>query len=401
MWKTLPSTRRVIVAAALWSLMSFATPLARGQGDPAAQSPQLGAATQQADSETLEVIITGVDGIVQVRTADDQPWQPAVRGMKLNEGAEFRTGPRSAVRFMIPPDQIITLDRLGTVKVLQAIREKGRVKTDLGMKYGRTRYDIEAAGIDHSSTIRSPAATLSIRGTRVSLYDQAPFGPEVRSLTGRAVYTDRQRRKQVAFGKNKPTAVAARQGNAAATANSKTVSDPQSAFAARTPEEELLLLSLKAYGGNDFKDLGVLEFLDLARRGEFSGSVIGSLPIGEELAFRLSWTGSPFANVDLTVISPKGEVLSAANPEVASTGVHGGDNAAGSNGIGQEAATWVVSFPPGNYTVKADLKTGEMANIRLFTVQDQLGRGDLISDLSGSLTSSSPNFTTQIRAPKP
>ena len=66
--------------------------------------------------------------------------------MVVSENAEFRTGPRSAVRFTIPPDQTVTLDRLGTVKVLEAINNNGKLTTNLGMKYGRTRYDIEAAG---------------------------------------------------------------------------------------------------------------------------------------------------------------------------------------------------------------------------------------------------------------
>ena len=87
----------------------------------------------------LKAKITGVEGKVQVRVSEDQPWQKAAVGIEVGENAEFRTGPRSAVRFVIPTDQTITLDRLGTVKVLTAINEGGRLKTDLGMKYGRTR----------------------------------------------------------------------------------------------------------------------------------------------------------------------------------------------------------------------------------------------------------------------
>src|SRR5437588_10982762 len=93
----------------------------------------------------LTATITAIEGIVQVRQSEDAPWQKATVGMKLGEGAEFRTGPRSAVRFEIPPDQIVTLDRLGTVKLIEAIQRSDSVKTDLGMKYGRVRYDVEAA----------------------------------------------------------------------------------------------------------------------------------------------------------------------------------------------------------------------------------------------------------------
>src|SRR3954467_6740611 len=129
--------------------------------------------------------ITRAEGIVQVRQSEDAPWQKATVGMKLGEGAEFRTGPRSAVRFEIPPDQTITLDRLGTVKLIEAIQRTDSVKTDLGMKYGRVRYDVEAAGLAHDSTIHSPGSALAVRGTQVSYTDQPPFAPEATSLIGR------------------------------------------------------------------------------------------------------------------------------------------------------------------------------------------------------------------------
>src|SRR5438874_5387848 len=102
-------------------------------------TPASAPATAAAPGESLKVTVTGVQGNVQVRAAEDQPWQLAKVGMVLGEQAEFRTGPRSAVRFTIPPDQTITLDRLGTVKVVAAIQQGGKIKTNLGMKYGRTR----------------------------------------------------------------------------------------------------------------------------------------------------------------------------------------------------------------------------------------------------------------------
>src|SRR5437764_542170 len=149
--------------------------------------------TRPAAATVLTATITGVEGIVQVRQNEDAPWQKAAVGMKVSEGAEFRTGPRSAVRFEIPPDQTITLDRLGTVKLIEAIQKQQTVKTDLGMKYGRVRYDVEAAGLADDSNIHSPGSALAVRGTRVSLYDQPPFAPQATSLTGRAAFRNARR----------------------------------------------------------------------------------------------------------------------------------------------------------------------------------------------------------------
>ena len=93
----------------------------------------------------LKVTIVALQGIVQARASSDQKWEKAAEGLELSEGAELRTGPRSAVKFMIGDDQTVSLDRLGTIQILRASFESGKVFTDLGMKYGRTRYDIESA----------------------------------------------------------------------------------------------------------------------------------------------------------------------------------------------------------------------------------------------------------------
>src|SRR6185436_10476867 len=142
----------------------------------------------------------------------------ATVGMVVDQNAEFRTGVKSAVRFAIPPDQTITLDRLGTVKLLQAINDNGKIKTNIGMRYGRTRYDIEEAGREHESTISSPSSTLAVRGTKFSLTDTPPFPPQAVSLTGRVQFVEG--RKRVAFGKRGQgkTVVNGNENSAAATA---------------------------------------------------------------------------------------------------------------------------------------------------------------------------------------
>ena len=162
----------------------------------------------------LRAFITGVEGMVQVRMDEGAAWQKATVGMELGGGAEFRTGPRSAVRFEIPPDQVITLDRLGTCKLVDAVRVGKVVKTDLGMKYGRVRYDIEAAGQTYDAKIHSPGAALAVRGTRFSLYNQPPYNVEAVSLTG-AVELRNARRQRIAFGGRRRAAVSGEQTSAA------------------------------------------------------------------------------------------------------------------------------------------------------------------------------------------
>lgn len=166
-------------------------------------------ATQKPQAHQVQAEIKHVRGIVQYRTAADQPWQKVTEGLKLDVGVEFRTGPRSSVTFFLPPDQLVTLDRLGTLKLLDAVNNpKGdEAKTDLGMPYGRARYQVQGAmGVEHDATIVSPSATLAIRGTEdVTLNDQQP-GPASASSRGSRVYfQSRFHRNRVVFGsRNNP-----------------------------------------------------------------------------------------------------------------------------------------------------------------------------------------------------
>ncbi len=109
----------------------------------------------------LSVKVTGVKCIVLFRSAPDQKLVKAMEGTLLTEGAELRTGPRSAVQFMIGDDQVVTLDRLGTIQILRADFESGKVFTDLGMKYGRTRYDIDSAAREHDRQSPEPGRPLA------------------------------------------------------------------------------------------------------------------------------------------------------------------------------------------------------------------------------------------------
>jgi hypothetical protein len=315
--------------------------------------------------EQLEVTVTGVEGLVQVRPAEDQPWQRAAVGMVLSQDAEFRTGPKSAVRFVLPPDQTVTLDRLGTVKVLQAINDGGRIKTNLGMKYGRTRYDIEAAGREHESTISSPSSTLAVRGTRVSLTDQRPFPAEAVSLTGRAEFRE-GRRKGVFFGA--PGAgkleVAAGTNGPAETALSTSYIDPGAA-AARTGNESRLIASLLYSGAVVTFDYD--KGIRVVRGGTVpqDNELIPTLP--GTLNFVLRWNSN--ADLNLGVSSPRpagsnveGTVYPVGGVNfIPSGGQTAFDHRGGPNG-GIEIAFWPDAPPDGVYQTGVQHMSGAIVD---------------------------------------
>lgn len=234
-----------------------AAPSAEQGASEVAQVPQA------SDARQAQATVRAVRGIVQYRTGDDQPWQRVEEGQTLDVGVEFRTGARSSVTFHLPPDQLVTLDRLGTLKLLDAVNDaEGSVaKTELGMQYGRTRYQVEGAqGVEHQATIRSPRATLAIRGTEdVTLTDQRPGPASASSKATRVTFRSKHTRTQAAFGSNKNQnrqSVEAGDTSPGQTANRKRVVDAGAA-GARSKSEFRILNDFELYNGSQLTSQGI------------------------------------------------------------------------------------------------------------------------------------------------
>ena len=136
--------------------------------------------------KNLQVEVRAFRGLVRVRESEDKPWRSPVVGMKLAGQAQFSTGPKSWVHLHIEPDQLVTLDRLGTLTVLEAVydEDKKKVTTNLGMLYGRVRYDVQAAGIEHEAAVLTPGTLAAIRGTTTFVNSSGLFNTSTASYQG-------------------------------------------------------------------------------------------------------------------------------------------------------------------------------------------------------------------------
>jgi hypothetical protein len=355
MSQRMPARNALIPAAILAALAAPAF--------PQATAPTTTTAPASAPVE-LQAFISGVQGSVRVRQDENSPWQIAKEGMELGAGAEFQTAPRSAVQIELPPDQIITLDRLGQMKLLEALQVGKRVKTDVGMKYGRVHYAIEAAGLAHDGTIHSPGAALAIRGTDVILEDCAPFAPRGVSLTGQAQFRN-ARRQMVKFGSK---------GKGKTTIASDNLSAAQSAMASA-----MLTSPALQYTEQQMRELN---YLFSHQNGGLLGNVATSthrvsdreLPqlFGGPLDFVLRWSAPGGADLNIFVNTPLNETFGnppfiysffpgnteigqaladAGLPQSTPSGGHVGLNHIGPQGI--EIASFAADYPRGRYVVGA------------------------------------------------
>jgi hypothetical protein len=354
-------------------------------------TPPAAKATEQNPAD-LRIVVTGVEGDAQVRASANAKWESAKVDMRLTGTAEFRTGARSAVRFSIPPDQTYTVDRLSTVKVARAVFNGKKVNTDVGLEKGRVRYDlvrgaskekspapededlvkqIEEAGVEYDSTIRSPNAALAVRGTQVSLYDQPPFAPEAISLTGRAVFRN-TRRQLVAFGGQVRASVNGKQTSAAEEALDVATIDRDSPIALDEfdTRQQALVRQRGGFTRNEVL-VGDSSIMDAQLLDPLSGLLPGTLN------FVLRWDGGverKLADLNLAVISPlstsgapdfvanppflvslvAGEPAAEAlrqqrYPRTSRSGGRIGLNHVGPEGL--EIASWPSDYPVGNYRV--------------------------------------------------
>jgi hypothetical protein len=323
--------------------------------------------TSQPATVVMKVYITEVKGLVQVREDDTLPWRTAVTQMVVTEGAEFRTGPHSSVTCVIPPDQTFTLDRLGTVRVEEAAKHGDKITTDLIMKYGRTRYDIEAAGLEHEAAIVSPSSTLAVRGTHVSLYDQPPFTPEATSFTGRAAFTYGLATVPIGQKQGSTVHVDAGADGASETAVNETIVDPKYG-PALTPTDSALISTEVARGAVISYDPIANIQVVTGGRPSYNSELPGNLP--GTLDFVLRWTGDADLNIEVGV--DKGDPLTNISEgfeqgeflypgygyQNSPSGGHiPYDDRGGPKG-GEEIAYWSGTYPTGLYGIAAQSISG-------------------------------------------
>jgi len=221
-------------------------------------APKDPAAAPQAE---LEIKVVALQGMVQVRLTPDQPWQAAKVDMPLHIGAEIRTGLRSICQFTIDGNHTVTLDRLGVVKVLDAIKADGKVKTDVGMKYGRTQYKVEVGAAEHEARVHAPSATLAVRGSFVTLEDNDAFGSTaIVDHSEKAIYKQRGpdgsvRVVSVELIKGRIDQTPEEQGNTPPTAGAvalrDTINDTGARLARASEAERDLVATYPLFNGGD------------------------------------------------------------------------------------------------------------------------------------------------------
>ena len=351
------STARPIAARPLATAVLAA--LLAGAGGFRSQDTQPAPAEDRPAAVANSVVVTSVEGKARARADADAEWQIIKVGLQLPQGAEIQTGPTGRVVCSVPPGREFVVDRMSKVTVLEAAQAGNSLKTDLLMEYGRTDLRVQKAGLEQDARIRTPGATASVRGTELSVYNQPPFAPELRTYTGVVDYRFAKRQLTVAKGGRSSGG-----RGAAETALLASVVDPAAANA-RTNADAALI-------ANEVSRGAVLTYDPDIQLNEIRGgagpqtdtALVNSLP--GRLNFVIRWDQN--VDVDLFVTVQPGDQLEnistgTFNPQTflypgfgLQTSPTGGqipyNHRGGPNG-GQEICFWPDKFPTAIYGFSA------------------------------------------------
>jgi hypothetical protein len=389
--KSVLGSRRVRFILAAAAALAFS---AAPQAVRSARAEPTGPASApvQTAAEPLKIVVTAVQGTAEVKLQSGQAWQKVAAGMELPVGCQIRTGIPGVVQLKVGDDQICRIDRLSLVRVVRAEEGEGKIKTVMGMTYGRVSKDVDEPVEPHDDTIVSPTSTLAVRGTRVSLYDQPPYAPEAVSLTGRAVYTNSKGRA-VRLGKKGEGTVKVNDTSD----NAATYQLAQEAVASSVDNRELSALgslARESAGGPITRDIaGLLQFNLTWSNGALANSVMD-----------FSVTSPDMGGTVFTMAPPPTFVPSPTPPGTLSTtsggkyitGVGTGiGDVADSDGNGKQEIVWgdpTGSFPAGTYTITATLRGTDSA---------VLAPGDLtatVVSVTENLPNSAPKTVTALES---
>ena len=301
-------------------LTLLVAPLLQGQEEPdAAVTPAAPKAPVEAllggpQAQELNATITFLKGtLTQVKTAEGQPWQPAVVGMELSAGALFRTGIRCMIQFTIPPDQTITIDRLGSVTLLEATQTgPNSVKTDIGVIRGKTLYEVDRQDVDHEVTLRCPVATHALRGTESgSLSYDSISGAFVTSVDTASTVINQNGQVVLMGGEGKAEEMGGDKNGPGEYYFSKATLDP-STPSSRTPIEQKLVAFFQSQGGPDFKRMGGGNLRRVRNATKFhknlEGNLGGAIPFNVRLLV-LNTPTSKSTDVDTALLDAAGYMV--------------------------------------------------------------------------------------------
>lgn len=113
-----------------------------------------------------EAVFQQIEGRVEYRASESDPWQAAAVGDVIPQGGGISTGFNSNAVIALGTDSVVTAKALTRLTLTELLAQEDTVNTDLFLDVGRLRAEVNSSeGVTHDFKIRSTQSTASVRGT--------------------------------------------------------------------------------------------------------------------------------------------------------------------------------------------------------------------------------------------
>ncbi|MDD5085126.1 MAG: FecR family protein [Candidatus Omnitrophica bacterium] len=116
------------------------------------------------------VTLTNVKGIVLIQKLGATQWNPASDGMQLTMGDAVKTGKDGSVKIEFKDGGTLTLQKETDIKVLRAEEKEKTTQTEVDMKIGKLRAQIQKLKAGSKFDVKTPVSVATVRGTTYDLF---------------------------------------------------------------------------------------------------------------------------------------------------------------------------------------------------------------------------------------
>ena len=143
------------------------TAVATAQAKPAKTSkkPATLKALPKGKTKVFQAIVMKVVGVAQARANRKAKWKKLKVNDVLKPGVLVRTGRKSLVALRVGPNATMVIDRQTRVAIPQMIQDGDKLKTRVGVEFGRVDVKASRLGLTIDFSVATPSATLAVRGT--------------------------------------------------------------------------------------------------------------------------------------------------------------------------------------------------------------------------------------------
>lgn len=141
-------------------------------------------ALPEGQTRVFKAIVMEVRGTAQVRAGKDKKWVALKVNDALDPGALVRTGRGARVALRVGPNASVLVERHSRVAIPEIVQDGQVLRTRVELRFGKADMRVDRVGLENDFQVKTPTATLAVRGTAYRLWWGAIHGNRTLGVPG-------------------------------------------------------------------------------------------------------------------------------------------------------------------------------------------------------------------------